>query len=218
MYFHNFKEFFREIVLVFKQKRFFYSVKYCLWVILDRLRGVDFVKNEGNEKIGIKREQGCVYQATRDISCVKQILQKFDIKQNDSILDMGCGKGYMLKFFSTYPFGKVDGVELSERLCNIARHNIKKMKMNKCTVYHADASEFTQYDEYTFIYTFDSFPYYVMEKVMENIKMSLQRKNRKIILIYKSPVCHEIIMNSGIFKLQETVMGKTLPYNVYVTK
>ncbi len=218
MYFHNFKELFREIVLVFKQKRFFYSVKYCLWVIVDWLQGVDFVKNEGYEKIGITREQGHVYQATRDISYVRQILRKFDITQNDSILDLGCGKGYMLRFFFNYPFRKVDGVELSERLYNIARHNIEKKKMNKCTVYHADVSEFTHYDEYTFIYMFDSFPDRVMEKVMGNLRISLLRKNRKIILIYKSPVCHEIIMNSGIFKLQETVMGKTLPYNIYVTK
>lgn len=218
MYFHNFKEFFREVLLIFKQKRFFYSIKYCFWVIWDWIMGVDFVKNEGYEKIDIERGQGRVYQATRDTSYLKKILKSLDITDKDSMLDMGCGKGYMLKFFSKYPFYKVDGVELSMRLCSIANHNIEKARLKKCTVYHENALEFTKYDDYTYLYIFDAFPASVMEKVMENIKISLERKSRKMTLIYKSPTCHDIIMNSGIFELTKKVRGKTVPYNIYVAK
>lgn len=218
MYFHNFKEFVGEVLRVFKEKRFLFSVKYCLLVILDWIRGVDFVKNEGYEKIGIGSEQGRYYGATRDTTYVKKILQKLNIKQDDAILDLGCGKGYMLKYFSKYPFCKVDGVELSERLCNVANHNIKKMNMKKCTVYHADALDFTEYDEYTYIYICDSVPEPVMEKVMENIKDSLLRKKRRLTIIYRSPVCHGTIVKSRIFDLIDTIQGKTVPYNIYESK
>ncbi len=116
MYYHNFKEFLREVYYIFKEKRFFYSVKYCLWVIWDRVCGVDFVKNEGYGKTGTTRERSTVYQSTRDISYLKKILKDFLITQDDAILDLGCGKGYMLKVFHGYPFGKVEGVEISEHL------------------------------------------------------------------------------------------------------
>ncbi len=218
MYFHNFEEFLREMMLVFKERRFFYSVKYCFWVIPDLIRGVDFVKNEGRERIGVSEEQGRVYQATRDTSYIKRILDGLPITQQDAMLDLGCGKGYMLKYFSRYPFKKVGGVELSERLWEIANQNIRKLKMEKCVAYCSDAADFVEYDEYTYLYIFDSFPGAVMAKVMENLKKSLYRNDRKITLIYKSPVCHDIIIKSGIFELLRTEAGKTMQYNIYESK
>lgn len=218
MYFHNLQEFIKEIILVFKERRFFYSVKYCFWVILDLIRGVDFVKNEGRERIGVSEEQGRVYQATRDTTYMKRILDGLPITQQDAMLDLGCGKGYMLKYFSGYPFKKVGGVELSERLCEVANQNIRKLKMEKCVVYCSDAADFVEYDEYTYLYIFDSFPAPVMKKVMENIKESLYRRARKITVIYKSPVCHDAIIKSGLFELLRTEVGKTLPYNIYVSR
>lgn len=217
MYFRNFKEFIREIMRVFKERRFFYSIKYCLWVIWDKVQGVDFVKNEGHERIGVSVEQGRVYQATRDISYLKKLMECLPINEQDAMLDLGCGKGYMLKYFSGYPFRKVGGVELSERLCKIAKQNIKKLNMEKCVVYCSDAANFLEYDEYTYLYIFDAFPAPVMVKVMENLKKSLYRNDRKITLIYKSPVCHDIIVESGIFKLLRTEAGKTMQYNIYVS-
>lgn len=110
MYFHSFKEFLYELLKIFKEKRFFYSVKYLWWIVLDRIRGVDFVKNEGYEKIGTSQERSSVYQATRDNTYLYKIMKGIPIKDTDAILDLGCGKGYMLKIFSKYAFFKVGGL------------------------------------------------------------------------------------------------------------
>ncbi|NBJ91361.1 class I SAM-dependent methyltransferase [Parablautia muri] len=215
MYFHSFKEFLYGLLKIFKEKRFFYSVKYLWWIVLDRIRGVDFVKNEGYEKIGTSQERSSVYQATRDNTYLYKIMKGIPIKDTDAILDLGCGKGYMLKIFSKYAFFKVGGVELSERLCEIANKNIRKEKLGKCIVYHADAAEFLEYDEYTHIYMFNPFPAIVMEKVMENIKKSILRVPRNMTIIYKGAFCHDIIVGNGVFELTDIVEGKTLSYYVY---
>lgn len=218
MYFHSFREFVGELLKIFKEKRFFYSVKYFCWIILDKIRGVDFIKNEGYEKVGTSQERSSVYQATRDTAYLKKVMKGLPIKSTDAILDLGCGKGYMLKIFSKYAFFKVGGVELSERLCEIANRNIKKEKLEKCVVYHADAAEFCQYDEYTHIYMFNPFPAVVMEKVMENIKESIIRVPRNMTIIYKGAFCHDIIVGNGIFELSDVVNGKTLSYYIYKSR
>lgn len=217
MYFRSFKDFFRELVLIFEEGRFFYSVKYCLWVIVDRVKGVDFIKNEGYRKTGTDSGRASVYQATRDISYLKKILQKMKITQEDAILDLGCGKGYMLKIFYQYPFRKVGGVEVSKHLYDIALNNILKLGMSKCEIYCKDAVDFDSYDEYTYFYMFNPFPAVVMKEVIKNMEESLRRKKRKVIIIYKGPACHNIIVEDGVFELSETAKGKTLPYNVYTS-
>lgn len=166
MYVHSIREFLDELFKIFKERRFLYSVQYCFWVVLERIWGTDYIKNEGYEKSGTTAEHSSVYQATRDIFYLKKVLKKLSVKKADAILDLGCGKGYMLKFFSRYGFYKVGGVEISKRLSAIAKHNIRKDHLYKCIVYHADAGEFKAYDEYTYIYMFNPFPAVVMEKVM----------------------------------------------------
>ena len=66
MYFKSIRDLINEIINIFKRRAFFYSVKYVLWVLVDRLRGYDFVKNAGFSKTGLNSGYATVYQATRD--------------------------------------------------------------------------------------------------------------------------------------------------------
>lgn len=218
MYFEGIKGLIVEIYKVFRDKRFWYSVKYCLWVIIDKLRGVDYIKNAGYNKTGLDPKVSLVYQATRDTKILKQILESIGIQSTDCIIDLGCGKGYMLKYFSRFPFGKIGGVEFSTYLVEIAQDNIRKDKLSKCVVYCEDAACFTEYDEYNMIYMFAPFRECVMKEVMMRIRESLERKHRTIYIIYKIPLCHRIIMESGLFDSIYDVEGKTEKYRIYKSK
>lgn len=215
MYVKSFKEFINYILLVFKEKRFWYSVEYCILVFIERIRGIDFVKNEGYEKLHTSMEKSSVYQATRDTKYLKKVMKQFSITKKDSILDLGCGKGFIMKFFKNYDFGKIGGVELSELLCNIATQNFNKLQYKNCKVYHEDAMIFDNYDSYNYIYMFNPFPQIVMEKVMQHIYESLKKNKRKIVIIYKGPFCHSTIVNEEVFTLKSVMNGKTLPYHIY---
>ena len=57
---------------------------------------------------------------------IKKILSSMSIGKNDSIIDYGCGKGKTIYTLSKFPFTRVDGVEISDVLCNIAKKNMQK--------------------------------------------------------------------------------------------
>lgn len=49
------------------------------------------------------------------------ILSNLKIKDSDTLIDVGCGKGYILYLFSKLPFSLVDGIEYNQELCDIAQ-------------------------------------------------------------------------------------------------
>lgn len=217
MYFSNLEDLFRQIIRVFIEKRFWYSIKYIIWILIDRFRGYDFVKNEGYDKIGLDKNKSLVYQATRDTDKLRQALdfvfQNFGLS-NANIIDIGCGKGYMLYRFSKYPFLKIGGVELSDYLYEKAKTNIERINDNRIELYHEDARCFIKYDDYTVVYMFNPFYDEIMVDVIENIKKSIERNPRHFFIIYKNPVCDEIVRLGG-FKLCYIIKGKTVPYYIY---
>jgi cyclopropane fatty-acyl-phospholipid synthase-like methyltransferase len=52
-------------------------------------------------------------------------LNDLNITANDSIIDIGCGKGSAMLSMLGFPFARVDGVELSQQIGSIAIRNLK---------------------------------------------------------------------------------------------
>ncbi len=217
MYVKNLRELIMYILDVFKEKRFWFSVKYILWVFFDKIRGLDYVKNEGYDKLQTNSEQSAVFQATRDTKYLKKILDDLCITSEDCILDLGCGKGYLLKVFSKYQFKKVGGVEISKKLCGIAKRNLTKERIKNFKIYNANAMNFDKYDGYNYIYMFNPFPSAVMKAVIENLNKA-NVDNKKITIIYHNPVHHMDIVEKGYFKLCAKYKGKSTDYYIYCNK
>lgn len=56
-----------------------------------------------------------------DESHARMIFDSLDISYESRILDIGCGKGAFLREAVKYPFGKVAGIEIDERLVRTAK-------------------------------------------------------------------------------------------------
>ena len=136
-----------------------------------------------------------------------KIMSNFTITPKDAIVDFGCGKGGILISLSKYPFGKITGVEIAPELVQIAESNIRKLKIRNVDVVCSDAAEFKELDEYNYFYFFDPFPCSVMQDVIANIEQSIQRKPRKVTIIYLNPLCHDLIESDTIF-----IKTKELPH------
>lgn len=161
----------------------------------DRKLGVDFAAWE--EKPAPLH--GNKYQPSTD--GLKEVLDKLPIKDTDVIVDIGCGKGKAMYLMSRFPFAYIDGIEFSKELCQTARENFKKLHLPQCTVIQADAAEFECYDDYNYFYIFNSFPRAVFRKMLNHILYSLAKNPRKIYFIYLNPVCHDMLIETGVFKL-----------------
>ena len=161
----------------------------------DRKLGVDFaawVENSASL-------HGNKYQPSTD--GLKKVLDKLPVKDTDVIVDIGCGKGKAMYLMSHFPFAYIDGIEFSNDLVKVAQENFKTLQLPQCTAMQADAAEFERYDDCNYFYIFNSFPRAVFRKMLNHILYSLAKNPRKIYFIYLNPVCHDMLMETGVFKL-----------------
>ncbi|MBP0902487.1 methyltransferase domain-containing protein [Mariniflexile gromovii] len=200
------------IGLVKKVYSILLKIRNNIYIIKEKRQGLDFTEVLSLEQLGLSDENSYYYQ-TAGSNRVKKILSSMSITENDNFIDFGCGKGKILYIISkNFPFRKVDGVEISKKLCDIAIDNMKKLNVSNVNIYNEDAVHFTDIDIYNYIYFYNPFPATVMKSVMDNIGKSLERVPRKVTIIYFNPTCHDQIISSGTFK------GSANKWRVFVYK
>ena len=83
--------------------------------------GCDFSRWVTADSIGFSPERGNQYQPSS--GNMVNVLRRYAITKSDAVLDIGCGKGKVMYLLSHFPFGKIDGIDLSPQLVKIANDN-----------------------------------------------------------------------------------------------
>ena len=125
------------------------------------------------------------------------ILDKFNITEKDSFLDIGCGNGYNLLYVNLrYSFKKIIGLEIDEKTYKLCKHNIDLIHSKKIDIYNINAVNYKIPNDVNYIYLFNPFAkdYYIRKidrnelasyrKIILNIKNSYLQNPRKIIIIF----------------------------------
>lgn len=112
-------------------------------LLSDRLSGLDF-----HGKVIERINGGYYYECThlRTLITLRRICR--DAGNEDSILDVGCGKGHMLRFFAGFDFRQADGIEKNPKLVLTADQNIKKLELSS-RVFPMDSRDFSGWEDYT---------------------------------------------------------------------
>lgn len=132
-----------------------------------------------------------------------EIFNFLNIKEGDTLLDVGSGKGYAMYLFSTFPFSRIDGVELSKKLVEISRANLSKLfpeQEGRFTVYCENALDFDRLGEYNYIFMYNPFPRDVIEQFVEKLSAVALSREEKITVIYQNPQRGSLFEESGAFK------------------
>ena len=116
---------------------------------------------------------------------VRKILRELSLGPDDVFCDVGCGMGRVLCLAARYPVRKCVGVELTDRLCTIARRNATSLRGRRAPVEiiggdapRADLSEGTVY------FLFNPFGPETLQDTLENIRVSLGANPRSIRIVY----------------------------------
>jgi cyclopropane fatty-acyl-phospholipid synthase-like methyltransferase len=134
-----------------------------------------------------------------------KMLSALSIDRGDIIVDIGSGKGGAAITMARFAFASVVGVEISQQLVAIAQANVAKLKLgNRVHFICSDASQFTDLDQFSYVYMFNPFPCSVMSGFLQNIAASLTRRPRLLRLIYAHPICHDLIVETQLFHLVKT--------------
>ena len=191
-------------------------LKYRITCWSEKRKGLDFTQSLSANELKLP-DNSWGYESSGN-SYLKRVLSSFNISKDDSIIDIGSGKGHVLKLFSKYLFKKIDGIEFSPLLVDISRKNFERLTLKNITIYNTDATKFEEYKNYNYYYMFNPFQGDVMHKVISEIESSLKIKPRQVIIIYKNPMCHEKIIESGTFKKVNEFKTEYKYFNFFIYK
>jgi len=163
-----------------------------------RLRGLDFgVVNHA--ELGLDPARASFHKDGGGPQ-LGRLLRRLTITASDSALDLGSGKGGAMATLARYPFRRVDGVEISPALVDVARRNLGKLGLRQCHVFLGDATEFHDLDDYNVVFMFHPFSEEVFAEVLANLLASLGRRPRRLRIVYSNPApVEEMILGSGRF-------------------
>ncbi len=147
-----------------------------------------------------------LYQPTvpDEFSEIMQFLATVDFTPY-TFIDLGSGKGRALLMAAMYPFAQVVGVEVQKELHRIAEENIARFDVagRQCKDVRSiamDAREYEFPDTPIVLYLFNPFPAYVMARVMENLRRSLEDLPRPVYVIYNAPWEKKVIDAAGFLE------------------
>lgn len=135
-----------------------------------------------------------------------------------AFLDLGCGKGRVMALAAQAGLQPVIGVELDPALARAARRNLARLPGAAgaaARVIVQDAARYPIPAEVSMFYLFNPFSGAVLDRVLENIRASLEGAPRPHVLIYMNPVCHDRFLQAG-FRLDrrgESAVGQA--YHLY---
>lgn len=181
------------------------SVFYFFHICLDKIRGVDFytykdcppsIPNIGNR---YETSSPLFYRYIKEsVSTASH--------ERDALIDVGCGKGHMLEFFSKLGFGCVDGLEYLPELAEIGKSNMRRLGLSS-KIFVGDAAEWEDYDTYNYVFMFNPFPENVMNCFAAKLRKSIERTPREVTILYVNPY-HIANLEAHGFFLQRIIRKK----------
>jgi SAM-dependent methyltransferase len=167
-------------------------------LIKEVIQGVDFSRIVEPEEVGLDSKY-VVHSSPSWNKYLVRLLKDLHISNQDTVLDIGCGKGSAMLAMLKFPFARVDGIELSKEISEIAIRNLTKLKKQRWQVINGDAITYKDYNAYSMLYLYNPFPEEIMRQVVANIHSSISGREQEMLIIYNNPVCHEVIVKNGVF-------------------
>lgn len=195
-----------------KCKRYWHILRYeARWIFIERLQGLDFSLRDISTSVAT----GGIMYAYRVTppGHFRKILKELDFNHERSFLDIGCGKGLMLKLARKHSgFSKCAGVEYNSEIADICTRNMHRLGLDDVTVWVGDARTFEDYESYDTFYLFNPFGPEVFRDVISKIP------SHGTTVIYHNPTCHQLVMDTGRFQLKKQLYDKVRKYytNIYI--
>jgi SAM-dependent methyltransferase len=123
-----------------------------------------------------------------------------------TFVDLGAGKGRALLLAAEHPFARIVGVEFSERLCEVARANVRRYRnpAQRCRTFEVlctDAAAYPIPAGPAVVHLYNPFHEDVVARVLENLERSLEAEPRELLVLYYDPVSARLFERSPRFEL-----------------
>lgn len=178
------------------------------------------VKREDLDISEISKEHSEEYKPTR-IRHFRLLINRLKLPEDSVFVDMGSGKGRILLMASMINFKRVTGVEISGRLCEIARNNSvifeKRLKRPlHIEVVNEDVLQYHVKNDENVFYFYKPFDNSVMDTILERIIKSVFESPRTAWLIINNFIpFRDLIENKYKLRTDSTFIYGGTEFAVY---
>ena len=176
------------------------GVPGILYQLSLRLRGID-LGPAPLSTLGLPPDRANPYGNSGGPSLAR-LLRGLPVPPGSRLVDLGSGKGGAILTLARCGFEEIVGVELSPELIRAGEANLRRAGVRGVAFVHADAAGFVDLDRFTHVYMYHPFPCVVVERVVTNLGASLARRERRLTVIYANPVCHRVLAECGLFRVE----------------
>jgi 16S rRNA G966 N2-methylase RsmD len=189
---------------------FYVGVRGLAVRLMEQREGIRTAGEIPIEELGIDPQDRIHYQPSRWFT-LDRILPVREVGEDDVFIDMGSGMGRVVyRAAARYPLARVIGVEQSERLHRIAEENLRRargrLRSREVELVLADASEYELPDDVTIVYFSNPFTGRIFASVLEGVVRSLERRPRRLRIIYFNPVEERMLLDAG-FQVTRRLRG-----------
>lgn len=191
--------------------------KKIRYKFFEKPKGLDFSLSD--KSIEEENAHAHYYSCTDPVTLrkIKNYIKKRMKFQSIAFLDIGCGKGLVLNFFSRYHFGKLDGLDCSRKYCDIAMENLRIQNVENVGVFCSDATEFESYANYNVFFMYNPFSEQVMRKTLDTIYNNANVTDDAI-LIYVFPIFHSVVVEGEKYQLVKKLYSPLTMKYTYIYK
>ncbi len=109
-----------------------------------------------------------------DEEVVERILENAEVKKGQKILDVACGTGVMIPFYLKKGVSFVTGIDLSEKMCEIAESKFDKEKVR---IICDDVLTHSFDERFDCIMVYNAFPHFTDQKLLIDTLSDLLNEN-----------------------------------------
>ncbi len=191
-------------------KPLFVGVRTRVIGVLEQRAGI---RTEGHftpDELGFSPEHRARYEPSQWFG-LRRILPPRLVGSDEVFIDYGSGMGRIVyQAAAWYPFRRVIGIELSPRLNDIARDNIARnrdrLRCRDVELVATDALDYAVPDDVTVVYFGNPFQGPVFGGVVAQLKASLERRPRRMRIVYGNPIEEQQLLDAG-FRLTRRIRG-----------
>jgi len=172
--------------------------------VVDRALGVETTDMVHLAELDLDAPDRVDYQPAGWLD-LPRILRRDEVTADDVFLDLGCGKGRVVLMAARYPFRRVIGVDISERLLGVAQANVAagraRRRCGEVELHRADVVDYRISDDVTVVYMFNPFGGAIFDAAIGHLIESVDRRPRTVRLIYRNAVHHDRLLRTGRVEL-----------------